>query len=108
MQGFWQGVSVCKKNRREITMVCIDEEGRWASMSMAKSLAEAVLCDEHLILNKVTLLEPEIDWDCGGCFRCKFWDRRFAEKNVAVRSMVARWQSLKQHGKIVPDATVPA
>jgi hypothetical protein len=89
-----------KAGKKELVVFAVDKDGRLGALAVGKAVAEAVLHDPHLTLGRVTCVQSVVDWDCGPCCRCRFWDRKWFEKNLAVREIVRRWFSLKETGAI--------
>jgi hypothetical protein len=86
--------------KKELVLFAVDQDGRFGALIAGKAFAESVLHDPHLTLSRVTCVSSVVDWDCGPCSRCRFWDRKWTEKNMAVREVVRRWFSLKETGDI--------
>jgi hypothetical protein len=79
------------KGITSFVFICIDKLGRYAALTLGKSLTEIALADKFLTLEKITTLNQNTDLECGPCGRCIFWDRRFGEKNWAVAIMIDKW-----------------
>lgn len=100
-QAFKSVTEGIKQNSSYFRMICVDAKGRYASLVLAKILAEIAVADRYMTLNRIVLLSQQSDFDCGPCDRCaSFWDRRWIEKNAALAEELKKWQSLLQRGCI--------
>lgn len=80
---------------------CADAKGCYASLVLAKILAEIADADRYVTLNRIIMLSRRGDFDCSPCDRCaSFRDRRWIEKNAALAAELQKWQSLLQTGFI--------
>lgn len=79
------------KGITSFVFICIDKLGRYAALTLGKSLAEIALADKFLALQNIMTLNQNTDLDCGPCDQCNFWDRRFVVKNRAVAIMIDKW-----------------
>ena len=89
--------NICGPSRawvNQFVILCVDRRGLWASQTLAKIMAEVSMTWLHPSLNGVTILTPVLDWSCAPCDACKFWDRRWIDKNQAVRLALQKWHRL--------------
>lgn len=88
----------CEKSIDVISLVCYDGRGKYGAAMLGKILFEIIMSDEHLFLNKVSLLVPRDSAGCGFCDECSWWDRRYIDKIGACLTMIQRWKTLKSTG----------
>ena len=85
-----------KAHASEFTILCVDKEGIWTSMTFAKIVAEIAVSCRQFLLQGVTVLTPTDAVPCSQCDRCKFWDRRWVAKHEGINHAVQKWEGLMQ------------
>lgn len=85
-----------KAHASEFTILCVDKEGIWTSMTFAKIVAEIAVSCRQFLLQGVTVLTPTDAFPCSQCDRCKFWDRRWVAKHEGINHAIQKWEGLMQ------------
>ena len=79
--------------KRMISVIFVDYNGRLGSLAAAKCLAECFHRDQRLSLATVSIIHTKEEGACDEPELCKFWTRKWSTTNIAMMQVWSDWKN---------------